>query len=141
MKRISFQKVLAFFKNESGIGLLETLVAIAIIGACGVGFLSATNTSTKTVGLVEERVDVDNLARAQLEFTKNDSFSYDFSYEALDELSPGDDYYVTLPRNYDIIVLSSPLHESEDEDIQLITVTIQYGGEDLLQVEGYKVNR
>ena len=143
MKRISFHKALAFFyRNERGIGLLETLVAITIIGACGVGFLAAMSTSTEAVDVTEKKVDVDNLARSQLEYTKNSPYVIGAtSYTALDELDSTDPSYITIPRDYDIIVSSGQLPGSSDEDIQLITVTIQHEGKNLLQLDGYKVNR
>ena len=51
-----------FVREQKGIGLLEVIVAAAIMGLIGVGFLAALNTNSKASGALDERVTAANLS-------------------------------------------------------------------------------
>jgi len=53
--------------GQQGVGLVEVLVAVAILGATLVVFLAAVSTGSIGVATSEERVTAENLARSQLE--------------------------------------------------------------------------
>ena len=128
--------------EQKGVTLLETLVALALLGIFAVAFLSALSTSAITMAGTEKKVDIDSLARAQMEYTKNcdydDVIPYD--YTTLDELAPGAPYAIVIPTGYSINVTAAALN-NPDDGIQKITVTISKDGGDLLVMEGYKGNR
>ena len=92
----------------------------------------------------EKMVNIDNLARAQMEYTKNCSYIADNGtppdYVTLDELAPADPYAIIVPDGYSINVTASALN-NPDDGIQEITATISRDGENLLTVTGYKVDR
>ncbi len=117
-------------QGERGLGLVETLVAVAILGTSVVAFVVALSTGTIAVGEQDKEVVSQGLAQAQLEYTK--SYAYD----------PGASTYptITAPEGYTISVGVSSVPNT-DEDIQKITAVISRGGEDILTVEDYKVNR
>jgi len=144
LKRMVFGR-----SGERGLTLIEALVAVALLAALGVGFLSALTTSTNATTLVEKKVDVDQLARTQLEYIKGLDYiaeadytpgAYDINgkplfYEDIETAG-----LIELPADYTIVV-SDPMTVDGDEDIQKITVTIQKDGADLLTLDGYKVHR
>ena len=134
--------------EQKGVTLIETLVALALLGIFGVAFLSAISTSAITMASTEKNVDVESLARAQIEYTKNCSYiDYIYGspdippdYTTLDELAPSNPYAITIPTGYSINVTAAALN-NPDDGIQQITVTVSKDGSPLLVMEGYKVNR
>jgi hypothetical protein len=94
---------------------------------------------------IEDKANVDNLARAQMEYIKNAyTCPYDsvppYVYPTLDQLDPGNPYAITIPIGYSIGVAAAALH-NPDDGIQEITVTVYRNGNSELAVKGYKVNR
>ncbi len=136
-KRLS--KIVTAAREQSGVMLIDTVVALALLGIFGVAFLSAISTSTATMASIEDKVNVDNLVRAQMEYTKSDNFSSSYNYQTLDQLDPGSPYAITVPNGYSINVAAAALPTSVG--IQEITVTISRDGKTPLVVKGYKVNR
>jgi len=132
-------------RDQSGVTLIETVIAIALLGIFGVVFLASLSTSTVTTAGLEDKANVDNLARAQMEYTKNiNSCPYDslppYNYQALDQLEAGNPYIIAVPDGYSISVTAAALH-NPDDGIQEITVTINREGINRLMIKGYKVNR
>jgi len=117
-------------QDQSGLGLVETLVAVAILGTSVVAFVVALSTGSIAVGQQDEEVVTQGLAQTQLEYTKS------YPYDAGASTYPT----VTAPEDYTISVGVSSV-PSTDDDIQKITVTILRDGETILTVEDYKVNR
>ena len=148
MMELLIRKFTATINKQSGFTLLETLTALALLAILGVVFFSAIATSSITMATAEEKVEIDNLARAQLEYTKKcDYIEYIYGspdtppdYVILDEIDPSDPYAITLPGGYSIDVTAVALH-TPDSGVQQIAVTVSRDGENLLVMEGYKVNR
>jgi type II secretory pathway pseudopilin PulG len=128
--QISRGILLDIFCLQRGISLAEAVVALAILGIAGVSFSIALSTGSIAVKENEAGVIAQNLARSQLEYTK--SLSY----------NPGAITYpkVAVPVNYTLSVAVSSL-AGADTDIQKVTVTVSRGGQNLLTVADYKVNR
>ena len=117
-------------QGQKGLGLVESLVAVAILGTAVTAFIVALSAGSIAVREQEEQVVAQGLAQTQLEYVK--SYSYDTeatAYPAID-----------TPEGYAISVEVSPVPDA-DADIQKITVTISREAEDILAVENYKVNR
>lgn len=116
--------------GEKGLGLVETLVAVAILGTSVVAFVAALSAGTIAIGEQDVEVVAQGLAQAQLEYIKN--YTYD----------PGASTYpaIATPPGYTISVDVSPVPNA-DVNIQKITVTIFRDGNSVLTVQGYKVNR
>ncbi len=55
--------------------LVETLVTLALVSIILSGFLAAVSVGSFGVSVVRERVTAENLARAQLEYTKNYTYT------------------------------------------------------------------
>jgi type II secretory pathway pseudopilin PulG len=124
------RKIYRPFRGQRGIGLVETLMAVAILGTAVVAFVTALSAGSIAVGEHDGEAMAQGLAQSQLEYTK--SYSY----------SPGATTYPLLaaPEGYSLSVGVSAVPDT-DNDIQKITVTVNRGGEDIMQVQDYKVNR
>jgi len=117
-------------RQEKGLGIVDSLVAVAILGLAASSFVTALSTGSIAVHEEEVELIAQRLARNQLEYIK--SYPYD----------PGASTYPTVdaPDGYSISVGVSSIPDTDD-DIQKITVTISRDGQDILSVENYKVNR
>lgn len=116
--------------SERGAGLVEVLVAVAIVGVTLVVFLAAVSTGSIGVATTEERVTAENLARSQLEYTKSETYL----------AAPASYPTVTPPAGYTVSADASSIPEG-DGSVQKITVTVARDGETLLTVEDFKVDR
>jgi Tfp pilus assembly protein PilV len=118
------------FRSQRGIGLMETLVAVAVLGTAVVAFAVALSAGSIAVGDHDGEAIAQGLAQSQLEYAK--SYAY----------SPGATTYplVETPEGYSISVDVSAV-PGTDADIQKITVTVSRAGEEIMQVQDYKVNR
>ena len=119
--------------QEKGITLLETLVAMAILGMVAVVFLTGLAISSKVILLNQDRVAAESLAKSQLEDIKARSYVMEAtSYPVM--TIPQD----LVDRGYDITVSAEPLH-APDDGMQKITVAVDKNGEVLFTLIGYKV--
>jgi len=105
-------------------------VAVAITAIAITGLLSALSTGSLAVRRIDRRVTAENLARAQLEYTK--SLPYKVAPASYDIITP-------LPDGYSVTAVGSVL--AGRVDIQKVTVTVVHNGETAVVLEDYKVNR
>lgn len=129
--------------NQTGLTLIETLVALAILGTVVVAFLSGLATASKATFIADERAVAESLVRSEMEYIK--------SHHYINYAEPGHGDYgvVASPANYDIEVTvvpidpetGQPLPSGEDEGIQKIIVTAKHGDKSVLTVEDYKGDR
>jgi len=117
--------------GEYGIGLVEALISVAILGLALTALLSAVSTGSMAVSRTDERVTAENLARSQLEYTKSQP------YQTL----PASYATVTpSPDDYGVTVAAEPV-PGGDGSITKITVTVTRNSKELLVAEDYKVAR
>jgi len=131
-KRIPI-KGMAVVRGQTGASLIESVVAVAILGTVIVSLLVAFSTGSVAVNAVDEQVTVENLARSQLEYTKDSPYT---PAPTTYPLSPT----LTLPAGYEILAEALPVPDTDD-NIQKIRVTVSRDGEAQLVVEDFKVNR
>jgi len=117
-------------QDQRGLGLVETLVAVAILGTSVVAFVVALSAGSIAVGEQDKAVVAQSLAQTQLEYTK----SYPYDSEATTYPT------VDTPEGYTISVGVASLPDT-DTDIQKITVTVSRESETIMTVADYKVNR
>ena len=126
-------------KRERGFSFIEVVIALGVLGIIAVGFLSGLGTASKGLLIADERETANNLAEAQIENIKQqtyDSFNNPPQYSLL----PG------IPSSYSIdqpmAVRMDPALDGLDNDdgIQKITVTVRHNGKEVLTLEDYKVN-
>ena len=117
-------------QDETGIALVESLVAVAVLGVAVVTFVVALSTGSLAVQESDQEVTVQSLARTQLEYTKG----YPYDPDAITYPT------VSAPAGYGISVAVTSVPDT-DTDIQKITVDISRDGETIMTIEDYKVNR
>ena len=120
---------------ESGLTLLESLVALAILATIAVVFLGGIFGTTKAAAVTDEKTTAESLAQSQMEWVQNATYVTGATSYGPATLPGSWDY-----NNYSVNITAAALH-SPDDGIQKITVTIRHSGKDVLQLEGYKVNR
>jgi type II secretory pathway pseudopilin PulG len=115
--------------EEAGLGLVETLVAVAILGTCVAAFAAGLSAGSLASG--EHRVETvaQSLAQNELEVIKQAPYAPAGDYQA-----------IVTPAGYalDIAVEAVP---GTDANIQKITVTVLREGTAVLSLADYKVNR
>jgi type II secretory pathway pseudopilin PulG len=116
--------------RQQGIGLVETLVAVAILGTSVVAFVISLSAGSLTANELNRETIAQGLAQTQMEFTKNTAFV------------PGAATYPALPfpATYSVSVNVSNV-PGTDINIQKITVTVQKDSESILTISDYKVKR
>jgi type II secretory pathway pseudopilin PulG len=135
-KRMRQLRMLKMFNHgEAGATLMETVVALAILGTIAVTFLSGLITTSKAVAIADEQSTAESLAQSQMEWAKNTSYAYEATGYTSAPIPDGKDYI-----NFSAIIDAEPLR-SPDDGIQKITVIIKRWNQPVMQLEGYKVDR
>ncbi|MBN2076779.1 MAG: hypothetical protein JW762_14615 [Dehalococcoidales bacterium] len=117
--------------QQAGFGLIESLLAVAILGSTVFALLGGLSTGAITIGIVQENVVAENLGRTQLEYTKSLTFRRaPFSYESVK----------IVPEGYSVTADAVPV-SSRDNNIQRLVITVYHGGKSVYILEGIKVNR
>ncbi len=130
-----WQKIMRLNRQELGITFLETVIALAILGAVSVSFLNGLTSASKAVFIVDEKTTAGSLAQSQMEWIKNASYSYNATSYSAAPIPDGKDYL-----QYSSVVSAEPVH-TPDDGIQKITVSVQRSGESVYFLQGYKVDR
>lgn len=115
-------------KNEIGSSLIETVVALALLGIIGVAFLSALTTTSNSRLIADEHVTARLLAESQMEDIKKQTYS--FSYDP-----------VPIPAAYPGYSATINVDNLRNGNIQKIAVTVRHHDHDIETLEGYKVSR
>lgn len=117
------------FKNsERGFSLLETILALALLGIISASFLGGLATSSKARMIADEKVSARILAESQMENYKIQPFMPTYSAnETILADFPG--YSVTT----NVTSLGT--------GIQKIILTVEHSDRDVHVLEGYKVDR
>jgi len=123
-------------KCPRGSGLVEVLIALSLLGGIGTMVLFALSTGTKSLGTLDELSTAENIAQAQLEYTKS------ATYEAIPATY---DAILPLPGNYSVSVdayeVTGDGEVSARAEMQKIVVTVYHQSEAVFTKEGYKVDR
>jgi type II secretory pathway pseudopilin PulG len=117
-------------RNESGMSLVEALVAIAILGGGVLTMILAMSGGALAVQENDQEVVAQSLARTELEYIKNYAYS------------PGATTYpaISAPAGYGISAGVSAV-PGGNANIQKVTVNITRDGTVIMTVVDYKVNR
>jgi type II secretory pathway pseudopilin PulG len=115
-------------RSEKGTSLIETAVALALLGIIGIAFLGALMTTSNSRLIVDEHISARILAESQMENIKKQTYA--FSYDP-----------VPIPADYPGYTAEIDIDNMRNSNIQKITITIQHHGRDIETLESYKVNR
>jgi len=71
-------------KSQKGFTLIETLIALGLLGMIGVGFLSGLATTFTAAMVSQERTVAESLAKSQLEYIKAHDYVLTADYDPAD---------------------------------------------------------
>jgi hypothetical protein len=114
-------------RDQSGIGLAEALVAIAILGVSAVCFVSSLSAGAISTSTLQESMIAQRLLTSEME-TLN-SLQYDITGLSYPVISLPADYNLTLSVNSNIF---------SNTDLQKITAVVWHNGVQVAQLENYK---
>jgi type II secretory pathway pseudopilin PulG len=132
MKRvlIPLSKIL-FNRGERGITLVESIVAIAILGGGIITMVITMSGGALAVRTNDQMAIAQGLARTQLEYVKN------HTYDSGATTYPS----VSVPDGYSITVGVTTVPPGAGPYIQKITTNVTRDGAVIMTAEDYKVNR
>jgi hypothetical protein len=117
--------------RQAGFGLVESLLAVAILGSTVFALLGGLSAGAISVGILQEDIVSENLGRTQLEYTKSLTFRRaPFSYRSVDG----------IPEGYSVTAEAVPI-SGRDTNIQELIITVYHGDKSVYILEGIKVNR
>ena len=122
-------------RHESGAMLVETLVALALVGTIVISFLNSLATASRVTVVTDEHSTAESLARTQMECVKEAAYVSGATTYAAAPV-PEDSSYTA----YTVDIAAAPLN-TPDDGIQKITLTVKRAGDVVTTLEGYKVNR
>ncbi len=129
------RRISRFAGSESGVTFIETVVALALLAAIAVAFLSGLATTSKAAIIADEQNTAESLAQSQMEWAKKADYVYGTTGYSLATIPGGKDYI-----GYSATITTEPLH-NPDDGIQKIIVTVEHYDKEVLKLEGYKVDR
>lgn len=123
-----------YMATQKGFTLLETLVALALLGILATVFLSGLFLST-TVGMKnKERAIADSLVRSQAEYVRTCAYVYDTGEYSVDPS-------LTIPSGWTVPAATVQLVHASDDGMQEVTVSASHLGNTILTIHTYKVDR
>ena len=129
------RRMLRKFNEQRGLVLLESLVALVILGLTAAAFMGGLSTVFRAGGVSDELSTAESLAASQLERLRDTAYSYNATAYAAAAIpaAAGDEGYTV---NITAAALNSP-----DDGVQRLTVSIARQGETVYTVTHYKVDR
>jgi prepilin-type N-terminal cleavage/methylation domain-containing protein len=121
-------KIRRFSGGEKGVSLIETLVAIALLGIVGASLLSGMAGVYKATPVASEQDIGKLLAQSQLEAIMEKPYAISYSPAPIP----------AIYADYTAEIITDPFHDS---NIEKITVTIIHQDKEVTTLETYKINR
>ena len=134
-------------KSQKGFALIETLVALALLGITAVGLLSGLSTTFRAGMVSQERVVAESLAKSQWEYIRAQDYIPTAEYNPDD---PGNCYQLIdisdelVVKGYTIEIgpPATIIGPGDGEfELQSITVLIKRDSEQILTMSDYRVGR
>jgi len=114
------------YNRERGLSLLETTIALAVLGVVAIVILSALITGAKASNTAWEQATAESLTRSEIEYIKS------LDYQATYDVEP----LLSMPVGWEILEPISV--ELVADSLQKIIITIKREGKTVLSVVTYK---
>ena len=135
-------------RSSEGISLLETVVALGILGLVGVAFMGALTTTFTATEISSKKVTAENLIRTQLEYVRQQSYvtptdplPYSIQTGHAYELPSS----ILLPQGYTIALEIDLFNDGTTDlpiaEIQIVTAKVFRDGRLVSKVSDLKTNR
>ena len=121
-------------KRQSGFSLIETVIAIGLMGILAVGFLGALSNASKNLAFTDERQKAKTLAEHQMEYIKQQPFLISYTPGPISSEYSG----------YSVTIYADNV-TSRDANMQKIRIIVSHQSKQILMVgnstlEDYRVN-
>ncbi len=116
--------------GQSGAFLVESAVALAILGIIAVGLLSGLVSSARATIIDRDKVMAESLARSEIEYIKGSNYSNSYIV----------DNTLDIPDGWNISPEVGTVYSGENA-IQKITVSVAKNSREILSLVTYKVDR
>ena len=117
-------------RSQRGFLMIETMLAVAIVGTAMLAVVSAFSTASRVSSFVEDTATAEWLAISQIEVIRTAAFV----------LTPGTYPAVSAPAGFAVANTTSAI-TGGDENIQTVTVTVTKAGEVVYTTSTVKVSR
>ena len=131
--------------NQKGVTLIETVIALALVGIVAVIFLNGTSTAFKGVMISQEKIAAESLANSQLEYINTQDYIQVANYDPND---PANCYQlIDIPQDLAdqgyAIEINPPqaivVEGGGWGEVQSVAVIVRSNGEEILTISEYKV--
>ncbi|MFC2062426.1 hypothetical protein ACFLS8_00535 [Chloroflexota bacterium] len=143
------RRLITIMKGERGIALIEIAISMLLFAIVGIFILYGVATASLSLALSDERETSKNLAESEIEYIKLTDYSVlplSWSYD-LPTSSPVWDITHVRPPGFDtysILVQGNSVDidgdGSNEDDMQMISVTVSNRDEIVLTLQDYVVN-
>jgi len=131
-------------KSEKGFLLIETLVALALMGITAVGLLSGLSTTFRAGMISQERVAAESLAKSQWEYIRAQDYILTADYDPVTNCYEKIDIPEDLGKKDYTIEIGTPvaiIGPGGEFELQSITLVINCDSKQLLTMSDYRVGR
>ena len=137
--RVVRRRVAAFAGGSSGGLLIEVIIAVFVFTLVGTAILSGISTTQISGARVENQAIAENIARNQIEYIMAQVY-----------IPPGGQDYqlISFPPGYSLVVtkemlevnVEGSLETLDPNTIEMVVVTVSYGGNPVLTLETVKTS-
>jgi len=142
LRKVKFRS----FQGKRGFSLIEVVVAVTILAAIGVTFISAIDSGSRSVRILDEKTQAEALIRSQLDDIKASPYLEDGNYTVTVTLPPQYSMTINVESPQQVGIDRIPLEELVEYPVttlQEITVSVfrtgNGGDRIVLSVSTYKV--
>ncbi len=136
------RKFVGSAQDESGFGLVESLVAVALLGTAVITLISTLSTGSLAVSATRDGVVTQALGQSQIAYTK--SYPFVSGTNSYPNVGIFDATYnphpIAVPSGFSIMVTATPTQDNSSS-IQRIKAIVSKNGVPILTLEDFKVNR
>ncbi len=133
------QLITSMNQNQKGLGLLETVIALALLGLLIPIVLGGLSAATKGTDRVYDRSVLFEIAQSQLEYIQSQPYSDNAANYTL--LTPPEGYSISVSATPVVTyIYAAPKSTSTNQTVQLVTVNVT-GVWGNMTVSRYRVNQ